>query len=139
MNLWSLLRAFAPFAIGCLMIVASAAAAEEQIPASVIEDGHHAYLSLCASCHGESGKGDGPMAPELSAKPVDLTQIARQNKGKFPYWHVFQTIDGRTILRAHGGPEMPVWGSRSEAIYGRIPTREWMLAVTFYIESIQEK
>ncbi len=30
-------------------------------------------------------------------------------------------------------------GSRSEAIYGRIPTREWMLAATFYLQSIQEE
>ena len=79
------------------------------------------------------------MAAELSNKPIDLTQIARNNKGTFPFWHVFNSIDRRTILRAHGGPEMPVWGSRSEAIYGNVPTREWMLAVTFYIESIQAK
>jgi mono/diheme cytochrome c family protein len=134
----SLLRALMVCAIGFLLIAANATAAEDEIPQSVVEDGHHAYISLCASCHGESGKGDGPMAAELSAKPIDLTKIARQNKGIFPFWHVFQAIDGRTILRAHGGPEMPVWGSRSEAIYGRIPTREWMLAVTFYLESIQE-
>ncbi len=139
MSAAGLLRALALCAIGCVMIATSAAAAEEEIPPTVLDDGHRAYLSLCASCHGESGKGDGPMAPELSAKPMDLTEIARQNKGGFPYWHVFQAIDGRTILRAHGGPDMPVWGSRSEAIYGRIPTREWMLAVTFYIESIQQK
>ncbi len=139
MNVRSLLRSFAVCAIGLLMIAGSAAAAEEEIPQSVIEDGHRAYQSMCVSCHGQSGKGDGPMAPELSTKPIDLTRIARDNKGIFPFWHVFQTIDGRRIPRAHGSADMPVWGSRSEAIYGRIPTREWMLAVTFYIESIQEK
>ncbi len=139
MNTGTLLRALSLCAAALLMIAASAAAAEDEIPPSVVEDGHHAYVSLCASCHGESGKGDGPMAPELSAKPIDLTQIARQNKGIFPFWHVFQTIDGRRIPRAHGGADMPVWGTRSEAIYGRIPSREWMLAVTFYIQSIQEK
>ena len=79
------------------------------------------------------------MAAELSTKPIDLTHIAREHSGHFPFWHVFETIDGRLIPRAHGGPEMPVWGARSESIYGSVPTREWMLAVTFYIESIQEK
>ena len=118
----------------------SAKAAEDDIVApAVVEDGHHAYLNLCASCHGKSGKGDGPMAPELVNKPIDLTQIAKKNNGKFPFWHVYQTIDGRRIPRAHGGPEMPVWGSRSEMFYGSIPTREWMTAVTFYVQSIQEK
>ena len=126
-------------AVTLLMIAGRVAAAEGEIPAGVIDDGHHAYISLCASCHGESGKGDGPMAAELSNKPIDLTQIARDNKGQFPFWKVFNSVDGRTTLRAHGGPEMPVWGSRSEALYGKTPTREWMLAVTFYLESIQEK
>ncbi len=139
MNNLSLLRLVVLSAVAVLASAACAAAAEGEIPPGVIEDGRHAYVSLCASCHGDSGKGDGPLAAELSTKPVDLTQIARQNKGQFPFWHVFNSIDGRTTLRAHGGPEMPVWGSRSEAIYGQIPTREWMLAVTFYIESIQEK
>ncbi len=139
MNKPGLVRALVTVAFAIVIGTASAAAAEEQASKGVLEDGRSAYMSLCASCHGESGKGDGPMAAELSTKPIDLTQIARQNKGTFPFWHVFDTIDGRTILRAHGGPEMPVWGSRSEALYGRFPTREWMLAVTFYIQSIQEK
>lgn len=132
-----LARIVIPIAI-CL-IVTSAFADQDEIPRAVVEDGRHAYQSICASCHGESGKGDGPLAAELTAKPIDLTQIAREHAGQFPFWYVFKTIDGRLIPRFHGGPEMPVWGARSESIYGAGPTREWMLAVTFYIESIQEK
>lgn len=135
-----LFTAFAAAVIAALTtILANANAADNEIPSAVVEDGHHAYLNLCGSCHGKSGKGDGPMAPELTNKPIDLTQIARQNKGKFPFWHVYQTVDGRNIPRAHGGPEMPVWGSRSEMFYGTAATREWLLAVTFYLESTQEK
>lgn len=122
-----------------IAIPAIALAAEGDVPHAVAQDGQHAYQNLCASCHGDSGKGDGPMAPELVNKPIDLTQIAKKNNGKFPFWHVYQTIDGRKIPRVHGGAEMPVWGSRSEMFLGQIPSREWMLAVTFYIQSIQEK
>ena len=68
MNRQSLLRAFALCAIGFLTVAANAAAAEGEVARSVIEDGRQQYMSLCASCHGESGKGDGPMAPELTAK-----------------------------------------------------------------------
>ena len=125
--------------IAALTLPSSARAADDEMPAAVVEEGQHSYLGACASCHGKSGKGDGPMAPELTNKPIDLTQIARKNNGIFPFWHVYQTIDGRKIPRAHGGPEMPVWGSRSEAIHGVLPTREWLLGVTFYLESIQEK
>ena len=129
--------------IAALMIPANARAADDEVPSAVVEDGHHTYLNLCASCHGNTGKGDGPMAPELVNKPIDLTQIARKNDGKFPFWQVYQTINGRRIPRANGKPEMPVWGSRPEMFYGGIATgettREWMLAVTFYLQSIQEK
>ena len=134
-----LFTAFAAAVIATLTILPNAAAAENEIPSAVVEDGHRAYLNLCASCHGKSGKGDGPMAPELTSKPIDLTQIARRNNGKFPFWHVYQTVDGRKIPRAHGGPEMPVWGSRYEMFYGTVATREWLLAITFYLETIQEK
>jgi copper transport protein len=37
-----------------------------------IETGHVAYLNTCASCHGESGHGDGPLASGLSSPPADL-------------------------------------------------------------------
>ena len=134
-----LFTAFAAAIIVALTILPNAAAAENEIPSTVVEDGQRAYLNLCASCHGKSGKGDGPMAPELTTKPSDLTRIALRSDGRFPFWHVYQTIDGRKIPRAHGAPDMPVWGSRYEMYYGSVATREWLLAITFYLESIQQK
>ena len=35
--------------------------------------GQHMFVQYCASCHGESGKGDGPGGANLSIKPQDLT------------------------------------------------------------------
>lgn len=140
MNNRSMRREFILGVIGLLMITASSVAAQDQIPKSIVQRGRSLYSSLCASCHGENGKGDGPMVPELRNKPIDLTQIARQNNGNFPFWHVFHAIEGREIPRAHGGPDMPVWGSIPEPYFGnKFPTEEWMVTVTFYIESIQEK
>jgi mono/diheme cytochrome c family protein len=135
------LVAIIAMSIVALMIPASTRA-DDQIPPALVEDGHRTYLNLCASCHGNTGKGDGPMAPELVNKPIDLSQIARKNDGKFPFWQVYQTINGRKMPRAHGQPEMPVWGTRAEGFGALGPTdtaREWMLAVTFYLQSIQEK
>jgi mono/diheme cytochrome c family protein len=137
------LAAIVAAVIGALLIPAGVRAADGEIPSAVVEEGHDAYLNLCASCHGDSGKGDGPLAVELVDKPTDLTLIARKNDGKFPFWQVYQTINGRRIPRAHGKPEMPVWGRRPEMFYGGIApgetAHEWMLAVTFYLQSIQEK
>src|SRR5690348_16116981 len=36
------------------------------------------FESLCATCHGANGKGDGPAAANLSVKPRDYTDPAWQ-------------------------------------------------------------
>ena len=41
--------------------------------------GQHLFVQYCASCHGESGKGDGPGGANLSIKPQDLTLGAVMN------------------------------------------------------------
>lgn len=68
------------------------------------------YSRYCAACHGRSLKGDGPVSPGLVTKPIDLTMIAKKNKGTFPYDKVAAMIDGRESTRMHGTPDMPVWG-----------------------------
>ncbi len=68
------------------------------------------YRDYCASCHGLSGKGDGPVAGALSKAPGDLTLLSRKHGGKFPARHVYRTIDGRDLIPSHDAREMPVWG-----------------------------
>lgn len=67
------------------------------------------FRSHCAGCHGVSAKGDGPVAGLLTVPVPDLTMLAARDGGVFPLARVVQTIDGRRLLRAHGGP-MPVFG-----------------------------
>jgi hypothetical protein len=80
----------------------------------------------------------------MRPKPIDLTQIAKQNGGEFPTMRVMATIDGRQTVRAHGDAQMPVWGeifadqaahesSRRAEVQGKL------MAITSYIRSIQEK
>ena len=38
-------------------------------------DGKGMYTAYCASCHGASGKGDGPAAPALKVPATDLTKL----------------------------------------------------------------
>lgn len=68
------------------------------------------YLRYCAACHGRSLKGDGPVAPGLVKKPTNLTELAKKNRGVFPYDKTAAAIDGRQSTRMHGTPDMPVWG-----------------------------
>ena len=80
--------------------------------------GAELYKRFCASCHGASGLGDGPVASELLAKPPDLTRITARHGGTFPEPEVRRIVDGRDIRPAHGSRDMPVWGlefSRIEA------------------------
>ena len=72
--------------------------------------GAEVYRTYCATCHGTSARGDGPLASAMSKKPADLTEIAKRNGGVFPAELVFKTIDGKQPVRGHGGPDMPVWG-----------------------------
>ena len=72
--------------------------------------GAEMYESLCASCHGTRGEGDGPVAPLIKIHVPDLTRIAQREGGEFPAEDVHRTIDGRFDRPAHGSRDMPVWG-----------------------------
>jgi|GEM_PF-803208 len=76
------------------------------------------YFRYCAACHGRSLKGDGPVAPGLVKKPIDLTVLAKKNNGVFPYDKTAAMIDGRQTTRTHGTPDMPVWGEIFELTKG---------------------
>ncbi len=75
--------------------------------------GQYEYMNNCASCHGESGGGNGPMAEFLKDPVPDLTLLALNNDGVFPFHRAVMVIDGREGLRGHGS-FMPVWGDRFE-------------------------
>lgn len=110
----------------------------------VIAGGEIEYQNHCAICHGVDGKGRGIMAKFLTVAPANLTQIAKKNADRFPFWQVYRVIDGRQDIPGHGTREMPIWGARfqSEApgtdpgsrsqVSGRI------LSLVFYLQHIQE-
>jgi mono/diheme cytochrome c family protein len=77
--------------------------------------GAASYRTYCASCHGQTARGDGPMADRLRYAPADLTRIAQRNGGRFPFDNVARTIDGRKPMKGHGGSEMPIWGDAFKA------------------------
>jgi mono/diheme cytochrome c family protein len=84
-----------------------AGAAQKEAPA---DPGKREYDANCSSCHGPKGRGDGPNAKDLKTRPGDLAQLARRNGGVFPINRVYDIVDGRQQVKAHGQREMPVWG-----------------------------
>lgn len=116
------------------LVCATGARAADAVPAE-----HADFQRYCASCHGEQGRGDGPIASQLKVRPADLTQLARLNDGQFPYMKVRAVIDGRGVLGPHGPAEMPVWGERfRERGMTTLEVRGRILNIVDYLASIQE-
>jgi mono/diheme cytochrome c family protein len=102
--------------------------------------GPEMFKALCATCHGTSGKGDGPTAPALKKAPADLTVLSKKNGGKFPTERVRNYIDGTSSAAAHGSREMPIWGDALKAIdASQAGITYRVTALATYIESIQAK
>ena len=104
----------------------------------MVRRGRDMFGRYCASCHGLTGKGDGPLATTLKKPPADLTQISKKSNGIFPHAKVRQFIDGERAVRAHGSREMPIWGKEFRRNNPDPTVRLQMLAFTSFIESIQE-
>jgi mono/diheme cytochrome c family protein len=106
------------------------------------------FRNSCASCHGEDGRGAGFLTRIFrGVDPGDLTQLSKNNEGVFPLERVFEVIDGRKEVAAHGERKMPVWGDRymvqSMTRLGPDPmndfvVRKRVLELVYYIQSIQE-
>lgn len=95
-------------ALGIILVNVSGYASAEGNP----DIGKVEFDSHCAVCHGISGNGDDSALKSELVKPVpDLTTLAKNNNGVFPFDLVYQTIDGRKDIKSHGSRDMPIWGS----------------------------
>ena len=70
--------------------------------------------------------------------------MSKRNGGTYPFWQVYGTIDGREETKGHGTSDMPFWGqefrqqtSTDSMVAAR--ARGQILALVYYLESIQEK
>ena len=79
-----------------------------QGPAGDLGPGKEVYEQFCASCHGDTGKGDGPAAAVLTPKPKDLS-----DKGYMGTKSDDQLFKVVKEGGAAGGlsPLMPPWGT----------------------------
>ena len=135
------------------MVMASAAVARGANDDPAIAQGQKLYTEYCASCHGADGKGTNIPA----AKGSDLTQIAKKNGGKFPFYDVMLQISGRKptsqdqdtslpgTVKPHGDGKMPSWGqifARQEGVTAldlQLQTTGKIMLITEYLQSIQAK
>jgi mono/diheme cytochrome c family protein len=101
--------------------------------------GKETFLKYCASCHGESGKGNGPAAAAMKDPLPDLTTLTR-HEGKYPAGYVSAVQKFGKSMTAHGSEDMPVWGSRFKTLDPvHDPTAQHVDGVVAFLESLQEK
>jgi mono/diheme cytochrome c family protein len=121
---------------------ASASQEQQQLQQQqTVFPGKSLFTTYCATCHGTSGKGDGPFAASLRKRPADLTQLAKHNEGSFPTDRVMKSVDGRDAAVAHGS-DMPVWGdafSRTKEDNDPESVQRKIRAIVLFIQSIQER
>jgi mono/diheme cytochrome c family protein len=110
-------------------------------PQTSAASGKQMFETYCASCHGTSGRGDGPASGALKSPPADLTALSKKNNGKFPADRVTSILRGQATVTAHGNRDMPVWGPvfwhMSQGHEAEVHQR--VANLTRYVESLQAK
>lgn len=124
-------------------LVPSWGLAQEEMIGKMIYDDH------CSVCHGDGGAGDGLVAALFDQKPKNLTSLAKLNNGVFPFESVYQAIDGRRELPAHGYSRMPIWGDffMEQALTdrghhprdARAMKEGRILAIVYYLQTLQKE
>lgn len=105
---------------------------------SMAYTGAELWKQYCAVCHGVDGRGNGPAVSALVTRPNDLTQLTKQNNGKYPQGRVRDIIMGEQTVTAHGTKEMPMWGDVFRSISPNQSFTEMRITnLVLYIQSIQ--
>ena len=105
--------------------------------------GRETYQHYCATCHGKTAVGNGPVADGLPIPPADLTALNIANDGVFPTEHVMATVYG--YPGKHAFSAMPEFGPLLEG-----PKQIWvspkgeevmtpvaLLELVSYLETLQ--
>lgn len=106
--------------------------------------GAHLYEANCASCHGKSAQGDGPLAQQYGMRPANLTLLSQKNGGVFPAEGVIAQINGYPgrhdfggmpeFERELSGPTVPYTTTTGQVI----ETKQAMIDIAAYLETIQQ-
>jgi mono/diheme cytochrome c family protein len=133
------------------MVLAACCASAPVLAQANKDPGQREYVSNCAVCHGVDGHGKGPLYATgfLVREPTDLTGLASANGGVFPFDRIYEVIDGRQAVAAHGPRDMPVWGDEYTE-EGRLPdgrgvvhreqyVRARLLVLMDYLARMQER
>ena len=91
------------------------------------------------------------MAESFTTMPANLTVLSKNNGGVYPFSKVYEAIDGRRKIAAHGTSQMPLWGryfmdtTRREGMQDPTPLEEQeskivqgrILSLVYYLYTLQ--
>lgn len=125
--------------VGLGMVGVIAACAPEPATTGARAD----FAAYCAVCHGNDGRGGGPLAEGMEPAPADVTLVARSNGGVFPKTQVMGHIAGYTMGRSDS--PMPSFADLLEGPTvmfddgsgQRVPTPARLVALADYVQSLQ--
>ncbi len=86
----------------CLAAAVACAVLAPRIARAQGASGSDIYRVKCAMCHGQQGRGDGPMAASLNPRPVDFTDASKR---------LAKTDAAVGDVIRHGRRAMPAFGS----------------------------
>jgi mono/diheme cytochrome c family protein len=110
---------------------------EKRYDPTAASEGRESFRTYCASCHGKTAKGDGPLAEQLRVRPPDLTGLSERNGGEFPFEDVRKKIDGREKVSGHGSKDMPVWGDAFKTTDTEEQAQDRISQIAHFLWSIQ--
>ena len=120
---------------------AGAGPRQERPPRVDYSSGAYLYRTFCATCHGEGGKGDGPVADIADRRPSDLTRLTRDHGGTYPRDHVLRVLENAEPLPGHQPPAMPNWHNVLKTTEGGDERliRKRLEALADHVATLQQK
>ena len=94
--------------LGFIFVLAYTIAPMGTAAAQNVAEGKNLYVTYCAACHGDQGKGDGVAARSLPVKPADHTNGAVMSQLSDKYLTDIIAKGGGAVNKSGF---MPAWGS----------------------------
>lgn len=136
----SVSRALAPWFVAAVVLTLAPASAQPPEDPGLVKAGESLYGRYCTSCHGATAEGDGRLAGSLRPTPSNLTLLARDNGGAFPFQEVVRKIDGTEDVEDRVFSDMPTWGRsflETEEAATDEQVRETVERLAHYLRSVQ--
>lgn len=87
--------------IGAVFVILNGGVVLADVATGNAEKGEAVYRTNCLNCHGAQGRGDGPVADQLTPRPADLTSEKVQQKSEKDLL--------RIVREGKPGTSMPSW------------------------------